>query len=315
MNAPRTGPLLVTGGRGFVGAAVVRHWIAQGFQVHVLGPANDIPLPAGATETVGSIEDADLLHEVMARTQPMAVAHFAAFSAGPIGLSRSGEVDPQRMMAVNVLGFRNVLEACVQAHIPRVIWTSSTVVLGRADSLDRRLDETAPRRPIVNYGLSKVLAEEVADYFRLRHGLQTVALRIPLMLGPGLWYDGAAAAVRRLVEQALTGQTPTCHLPASAFDAMHVDDMGPLVQTLLRNRVTPAPLYHVAGFTTTYREIVQTLKRLVPGFDAQVIEEDAPIVYPLISQALLERDTGWRPGHNLFSTLQSMLDEQRRTPR
>lgn len=305
------GPILIVGGRGFVGAAVVRHLIARGHDVHVMGPASPVPLPAGATETQASIEDGDALDAVMARVKPVALASFAAFSAGPVGLSRSGEVDPERMLAVNVLGFRRLLEASLKAGLKRVVWISSTVVLGRARSLDVRLDETAPREPLINYALSKVLAEDVATYYRHRHGLETVGLRIPLMMGPGLWYDGAASVLKTLVAEARAGAEPRVTVPPIAFDAMHVADMGELVETLFAAPPGVAPIYNVAGFTTRWRDIAALLQELVPGYRPVLERVTPPIVYPLVSQALLERDTGWRHRLDLRATLLDMIAERR----
>lgn len=308
------GPVLVVGGRGFVGAAVVRHFLARGRPVHVFGPASPVALPVGATETQASIEDVAALEDVFARVKPRTVASFAAFSAGPVGLSRSGEADPERMLAVNVIGFRRLLEACVKAELKRVVWMSSTVVLGRAKSLDQRVDEGAPRRPLINYALSKVLAEDVAAFYRERHGLETVGLRIPLMMGPGLWYDGAASVLRTLVAEAKPGAAPRVTVPPVPFDAMHVADMGELVETLFAAKPALAPIYNVAGFTTRWRDIATLLQELVPGYQPVLERGQSPIVYPLVSQALLERDTGWRHRLDLRATLLDMLAEGRTTP-
>ena len=74
-------PILVVGGRGFVGAAAVRALGAAGETVHVLGPSSPVPLPAGASETIASIEDDDVVRDVLARLRPRVVVSFAAFSA------------------------------------------------------------------------------------------------------------------------------------------------------------------------------------------------------------------------------------------
>jgi UDP-glucose 4-epimerase len=307
-NAQRT--ILVTGGRGFVGAAVVRHLLAQGFTVHVFGPESPVALPEGATQTLASIEDADVVNRCLEDVQPAAVVHCAAFSAGPIGLTRSGEADPERMLAVNVLGFRHLLEACVRTDVPRVVWMSSTVVLGRAIDAARRIDESAPRHPLVQYGMSKVLAEDLAQFYRDRHGLQTIGLRIPLMLGPGLWYQGAASAILDLARQAAGLAEPAeLAAPSVAFDAMHVADTGPLVEALITLPGPFKPIYHVAGFTTQATEIAAVLASIVPGFRAMIRPVEPPIIYPLVSQERVERDTGWRHRHDLSSTLNDLLND------
>jgi len=307
----RASRLLVTGGRGFIGAAVIRHLIQCGHSVHVLGPESSVALPEGASETIGSVETDRDIEQALTAAQPDAVLHFAAFSAGPIGLTRSGEADPEKMLAVNVLGFRRLLESCVKHPVRRVIWTSSTVVLGRARSLSERLDESAPRHPLVHYGLSKVLAEDLAQYYRDRDGLETVGLRIPLMLGPGLWYQGAAGQISALVRQALIHDPSAATGPEAPFDAMHVADMGELIDTLLSSEGPLAPIYHVSGFTTDFPEIARTLADILGGPAIPIRSVPSPITYPLVSQALIEQHTRWQCRHDLRSTLIDMINEQR----
>ena len=115
-HSPARGPVLVLGGRGFVGAAVVRHMLARGRRVHVFGPESPVPLPAGATQTIGSIEDADALARVLDAARPADVACLAAFSSGPVGLARSGEAGGQ-LLAFAWDGQRLRLAAC--RHLPR----------------------------------------------------------------------------------------------------------------------------------------------------------------------------------------------------
>jgi UDP-glucose 4-epimerase len=307
-------PVLVLGGRGFVGAATVRRLLAAGAAVHVFGPPGPVPLPDGAGETIGSIEDAPAVAALLSRLRSDVVVSLAAFSAGPIGLGRSGEADPERTLAVNVLGFHRMLDACTGAGVRRVVWTSSTVVFGRDEAPGRRLDERAPRRPVSAYGLSKVLAEDVARYHRDRHGLETVALRLPLILGPGLWYDGAASVLKAMIAAAVAGATPAFDVPGIAFDAMHVADAADLIATLAAAAPGLADVYNVAGFTTGYPAIAAALSTLVPGYAPRLRLQTPDPAYPLVGQSALERETGWRHRRDLRAVLADMLAERRTMP-
>ncbi|MCC7271897.1 MAG: NAD(P)-dependent oxidoreductase [Alphaproteobacteria bacterium] len=314
MTSASDAPVLVVGGRGFVGAATVRHLLSEGRRVAVFGPAGTAALPDGAAEIIGTIERPEEIAAALAATGARRVASFAAYSSGTGGLARAGEEDPERAIAVNVLGFRRLLEACAAAGVPRVVWTSSTVVFGTVADPGRRVAEDAPRRPAGVYGLTKLLAEEVAAFMSARHGIETVALRIPLMLGPGLWYDGAASPLKRLVAAAAAGTRAAETVAAGAFDAMHVADLGRLVGRALDAPPGLAPAYNVAGFTTSYRDVVATLAALRPGFAADLTAADPGPAYPLQDQGRLERDLGFACAYDLRAVLHDMLEERSRRP-
>lgn len=312
MTTSRSDPrsVLLIGGTGFVGAAVLRHLLTTGWRVTVFGPAGPLPVPKAARHVAGSIEDAGALRAVLAETRPAAIASFAAYAAGSGGLARAGEAEPERAIAVNVLGFRRLLEAAAHAGIGRVIWTSSTVVYGPAPDLGTRLAEDAPRRPANIYGLTKVMAEEIAAFMRRRHGIEIAGLRIPLMLGPGLWYEGAAAPVKRLVAEARPGARPRVAVSPHPFDAMHVADLGRLVEALLAGPAPRHDLYNVAGFTTSFAAIAAALQEMVPGYAPSLATAEPPVLYPLVTDARLRAETGFATARDLRATLRDMLAER-----
>lgn len=300
--------LLVIGGGGFVGGACVRYLVALGHAVHVVEPQRRDALPAGAHWLPGDIEDAASLREAIAAARPDAILNFAAFSAGPVGLARSGEADPERALAVNLLGFRRLMEAAAEARVPRLLWSSSTVAIGPVEKVGVRVTEDMPCAPATTYGLTKHLAEQAALFMRRVHGLDVAGIRLPLIFGPGLWYAGAAAALTRLVGAAAPGTTHEEALPDTVFDAAHVGDVARLFAHLLR-AAAPAPIYHLAGFTTSWNEIAATLAELVPGYTPRI--RPAPgLIWPLVSQRRLEQDTGFACVHDLRSTLRDMLEHR-----
>ncbi len=286
--------LLVAGGGGFVGAACVRALLATGHAVHVLEPARPEAVPPGAVLLPGGLEDAAA---AIAVARPDCILNLAAFSAGGVGLARSGEAAPERAMQVNALGFHALLRAAVQGGVRRVLWSSSTVAIGPARSSARE-DEDVPCAPVTSYGLSKLMAEQAALFFRRVHGLDVTGVRLPLILGPGLWYDGAAAALKRMV----AGEATAVGAPDLPFDAAHVQDVARLFLHLL-GRPGLAPLYHLAGFTTTWREIAARL-------GVTLGSAPAGIAWPLVSQARLEQDTGFRCAHDLRTTLDELLEHR-----
>lgn len=282
--------VLVLGGGGFVGAACVRALLAAGHAVSVVEPYRPEGVPAGARLLAGGLADAGA---ALAAARPDCVFNFAAFSDGPVGLARSGEADPEAAMAVNAHGFRALLVAAQAAGVRRVLWSSSTVAIGPAQGA-ARLDEDCACAPVTAYGRSKHAAELVAAEFRAAHGMDITGVRLPLVLGPGLWYEGAAAALKRLV----AGEPAEVAAPDLLFDAVHVADVARLFLHLLA-RPGLAPLYHLAGFTTTWREVAALC-------GAPLRAAPAGVAWPLVSQARLEQDSGFRCALGLREVLKDL---------
>ncbi|TXL76748.1 NAD(P)-dependent oxidoreductase [Vineibacter terrae] len=303
--------VVVVGGRGFVGSHIVRALLAAGHRPHVLGPAMDCDLLADLAgridETVGSLEDQALVRTVLARVRPASVVCCAAFGAGREGLMRSGERDADRAFAVNVDGLRHLLDAAAAAGVERVVWTSSTVVYGPAgDYGAARVDEDAAKRPRTVYGLTKHLAEEAAAFAARRHGMPIAGLRLPLVLGPGLWYDGAAAGLMGLLRATPAGGTHRIAFHDQPIDLMHVRDAAAACLVALACTPPLSGAYNINGFTASVPEIIARLRVRRP--DLLVTHDIAPpgALFPLVSDARFCRDTGFTPAIDLAGLIDDM---------
>lgn len=298
--------ILVVGGQGFVGAHVVRALLDAGLVPVVFGPAMDGQVdPSGVTVIKGSITSRpDLRRAFSAGVE--GVVSFAAYGMGRLGLMRSGEADADAAMEVNVAGFNRLLDAAHEAGVRRVVWSSSTVVYGpSADYPQQPVDEDAPVAPATLYGLTKALAEETARYHRRRHGVDVCGLRLPLVLGPGLWYDGVAAALAALF-RAGPGHTLRSHdVPT---DLLHVADAAHAAVTVLRHEGPLSDRYNVEGFRARAREIVDLVRARRPGTPIGFEEVAPDRLFPLISGARLRADTGFVPRYDLLGFVDAMME-------
>ena len=186
--------VLVTGGNGFVGRAVVEELLRRGHEVR---SASRRPSEALAKLGVRTLTcDLRNAHHVERAVQGHdALVHAASLTG--IGGSRSD------FMRTNVDGTRHVLEACARHGVARLVYTSSPSVCftGRAH---RRADESLPyaRRFLAPYPESKALAER-AVLGANGPKLATAALRPHLVIGPG-----DTQLMPRLVERARAGKLP-----------------------------------------------------------------------------------------------------------
>lgn len=307
--------VLVVGGRGFVGSRVVEALIGAGYRPHVFGPAMQDDLLAaiggGFDETVGSIENRAAIGEALSRSGARAVVTTAAHSVGRSGLMRSGEAEGDKAMAVNVAGFRNVVEAAIAAGSLPVAWASSTVVYGAAEDYARQpVDEAAPTGPLTFYGLTKELCERLAAYYRRRHGAAITGLRLPLILGPNLWYQGAAGEITRLVAAARDGKPHRIAFHDDPMDLMHVDDVARAVRAVLEAGRTLSAIYNINGFRACMSDVVAAASRRVPGFVPDFVKEPAQQTFPAISDRLFREEMSFAPDFDLDATIASLLEKE-----
>lgn len=168
--------VLITGGGGFIGQAIVRKLVSQGLQVNVVG-RNSYPQLAtmGVRCYRGDIRDLDFLKSIF---KGMDTVFHVAAKAGIWGAEKE-------YFSINTQGTHNVIAACQDACVSALVYTSTpSVVFDRAPlaGADERLPYAS--RPLCHYAASKIEAEKyvlAAD----NNGLRTAAIRPHLVWGPG----------------------------------------------------------------------------------------------------------------------------------
>jgi UDP-glucose 4-epimerase len=101
----------------------------------------------------------------------------------------------------NLLATQRLLEACVHAGVPRLVYASSSSVYG--DSAALPLREDAACRPVSPYGVTKLAAEHLVHLYGRSHGLPAVSLRYFTVYGPRQRPD---MAFHRFLEAARDGE-------------------------------------------------------------------------------------------------------------
>lgn len=306
----------IIGARGFIGSNTVRALLVAGWSVHCFGPTMDPDLLADLDgrigNTEGSVEDTGGMTRAMSKAGADVVLSFAAFSEGMGGLARSGEIDANRAFEINVNGLRHTFDAALQAGIGRVVWSSSTTIYGPTDRYPNApIDESAEPRPQGVYGLTKANGEQLSVYYRDRHGLETIAVRLPLVFGPGLWYRGAAAALMQLFEAARPGAAHILRGPSAPLDLMYAPDCADALVAIAEHNGPLPERLNINGFTTTFAEIASVVETAVPGFSATFEEQAPPVIYPLIRTDLVESVVGYRPRFELQDAVMDLLANDR----
>ena len=169
-----SGPLLVTGGAGYIGSHTVQHLLEQGERLIVLdnlvfGHREALPLEQ-VTFIEGDMSDAALLERLFAEHRPEAVLHFAAFAY--VGESVT---DPLKYYRNNLAAPLVLLEAMQRHGCRRFIFSSTCATYGNPVRVP--MDESHPQAPVNPYGASKWMLERVLRDCGSAWGLQSVFLR------------------------------------------------------------------------------------------------------------------------------------------
>jgi uronate dehydrogenase len=158
--------LLLTGAGGGLGT-MLRERIGSWADIIRLSDVKDIA-PAGPGEEVVRCDlgDRDAVLSLMEGVD--AVLHFGGISV---------EDKFEAIMHANILGLHHLYEAVHKRGVKRVIYASSSHVVGYYPTT-QLIDATAPLRPDGMYGISKCFGEALSRYYFDRFGIETVCLRI-----------------------------------------------------------------------------------------------------------------------------------------
>jgi dihydroflavonol-4-reductase len=212
--------VLVTGGAGFLGAAVVRRLLARGADVHVVARASTDRAPLAGCPVhwyTADLEDEGGMRAAVATAARSAgaaldVVHLAA----RISYRRA---DRELLRRTNVDGTRHVLAACEASGVRRLCHVSSVVALGAVPDAAHELDDDAPlggKQLDCAYARTKAEAEELV--------LAAAARRDVVVASPAVVFGSSGAAanslhfVRRVVRGTLGPLSPPGSLSVVGLD-------------------------------------------------------------------------------------------------
>ncbi|CAA9525775.1 MAG: UDP-glucose 4-epimerase [uncultured Thermomicrobiales bacterium] len=165
--------VLVTGGVGYIGSVAVERLLLQNHDVVVLDNVwrgHPEAVAPGVPLVVADLRDRDQVARVVREARPDAILHFAA--ATLVGESMTSPAD---YFAINTVGSHNLLEEARANDVERVVFSSTASVYGMPDR--QPVAEGADLRPINPYGRSKLMVEQMLEWYGTAYGLRYACLR------------------------------------------------------------------------------------------------------------------------------------------
>ena len=241
--------VLVTGGAGFIGSHLAEALLARGDQVAILDcfepfyaeevkRRNLAPALAGGGSLIeADLRDAGAFLAALRSFGPELVVHLAARA----GVGPSLE-QPALYLELNVTATLNVLEACRQAGVERLVVASSSSVYGLNRSVPfKESDRTAA--PASPYGATKAATELLCHTYHHLHGLGITCLRFFTVYGPRQRPDMAIHKFARLLA---AGRPVKLYGTGSARDYTYVSDaVDGVVRSI--DRVDGFRLYNIGS--------------------------------------------------------------------
>jgi farnesol dehydrogenase len=230
--------ILVTGGTGYLGSAIVRAVANAGHEPVVFARR------ATAAHLPGRAIDGDI-RETPAVTAAAADADAIIHAAALVSVWRK---DPSEFDAINVGGLQSALAAARAHRTPRVVYTSSFLALPPSDS---------PHALTANhYQRTKVAARDVARR-AAAEGLPVVTLYPGLIYGPGPATEGDLAG--RLLRDHLAGRLPGMIGPEHVWSFSFIDDVA-AAHVASATHPNPAREYVVGGVNSPQLALYEFLR-------------------------------------------------------
>lgn len=295
MAAGPAGPVLVTGGTGFVGANLVRRLLAEGHEVHLLvRPGHAGWRLTGLEGAAVHLHLADLgdeaaVNAVALAVQPEVTFHLAAHGA------YSWERDLSLMTRVNFDGTVTVVRAAIAAGCRAIVTAGSSSEYGYTDHAPREDQVLAPNS---NYAITKAAATHAAQLISRQSGVPVTTLRLYSVYGP---YEDPARLIPSVVRAGLAGGLPRFADPASARDFVHADDVCEAFLIAAKVTETAAVLNVASGRQVALHEVAE-LAQVRFGIDERPDWGSMPDrpwdTDCWVGDASALRRLGWRPRYD-----------------
>lgn len=305
--------ILVTGAGGFIGSHLVERLVEDGASVRAFVRYNsraDIGLLRMASPEIiskldligGDLRDPDAIRKAVKDCEY--VFHLGALISIPYSY-----LHPVEVAESNLIGTLNILMACRDFGIQRLIHTSTSEVYGTAKT--PMIDETHPLQGQSPYSASKIGADKLAESFYSAYELPVVTVRPFNTYGPR---QSARAVIPTIITQALAMKTIYLGNTSTIRDFTYVDDtVNGFLCTAMTKDVEGGVFNLGTGASVSIGELAEKIIQKVGNsvkveVDTSRLRPQKSEVMRLLSDNSLARERlDWKPNVNLDDGLERTI--------
>jgi len=299
--------VFVTGGSGFIGSHLVNQLKNENEVVVLIRdrPSGTSPwgkwvieVLNGCSLVFGDVLNARLLRRVLAEYRVECVYHMAAQAVVSTALK-----DPVGTFQTNVLGTINVLEACRQVGVDKVLVMSTDKVYGNRMS-------AAVTDPLVSSGIyetSKCCQDLLSQTFQSSYRMNIVIPRSCNCYG----FDLAPRIISNTIRACLHGESPIIFEGEMTLrQYIYVEDLC----NALIHLMVHAPYRGIYNIGTpdifNQEQVVKTILKLFPTLKPKYVKREAPT--EIRSQSMVCSDFGWKPHHSFGEGVKETIESFRK---
>jgi UDP-glucose 4-epimerase len=300
--------ILVTGGAGFIGSAIVPILQSENHEVYVIdnlsfGDRSFINV-SDTHFCIADIRNAKAVKDFFQKVQPDIIIHLAAVHFIPYCNEH-----PFESSDINIRGTMNVLDAATKCkNLKRVLFASTAAVYPISDNAVAEDDEV---RPLDIYGLSKLTGENLMKKFYLETNIDTICCRFFNAFGPNETNPHLIPEIEKQIRDgkrqiALGNLTPK-------RDFIHTHDMANAVLALINLKNSGFDIFNLGrGIEYAVTEVVEEFEKILK--DKITIQVDPARVrkvermHLLADVSKLKNKTGWQPKWSLNQGINDLIE-------
>jgi len=295
--------ILITGGAGFIGSNLVKSLLGGDHEIVVLDN-----LSTGEFDNIKEfIEEIEFLEEDIRNYSGIeaifegvdAVVHLAAQS----DVNTSVQF-PKYDADVNINGTLNVLLACREYKVKKLVFTSSAAVYGDPRKVPIR--ESTPLRPISPYGISKMVAERYIEFFSRNYGINAIIFRIFNVYG-----KGSRGVVWDFIKRIVGDKEITIYGDGNQTrDFIYIEDVVEALKLAIKSDVS-GTFNLASGEETSINQIISILRDKMEK-EVRIKHKKArkgDIRYSLADISKLKEELNFSPRYSLEEGIEYLLRE------